>query len=80
MVGPANFNDLFLLRKSPRCSNGSHHPFGARAQHPEHFNIGHQALDELRQFQLVFMEQSRHRPTGLQHFNDFGAHRFVIAT
>jgi len=56
MVGPANLNDLFLLGKSPRRSNRCHHPFGARAQHPKHFNIRHKALDELCQFQLVFME------------------------
>ena len=40
---------------------------------------GHEAVDQLRQFQFVFVEQAGDRSAGLQQLEDLVAHRGVVA-
>ena len=70
---------FFLCGEGARRADGGHHAFGAGTQHAEHLDRGHVALNQLCQFQFVFVEQPGDRPAVLQQFKDFLAHGRVVA-
>ena len=79
MVGAAHFDDLLFLRERAGTPDGRHDAFRARPEHPEHLDGWHQAIDQLCQFEFILVEETGHRPAGLQHFDDLVAHGRIIA-
>ena len=64
VIRAADFDHIFLFGECARGADGRHDAFGARAQHAEHFHGGHEAVDEFRQLQFIFMEQAGDRTAG----------------
>ena len=59
MIGAADLDDLLLFGKCARCADGRHDTFGPRTEHAEHLDRGHEAMDQLCQFEFILMEQTR---------------------
>ena len=79
VVGAAGLDDAFLAGVGARRADRGHDALGARAEHAEHFDRGHETLHEPGQLEFVFAEKTGDRAAGLEHLHDLVAHGRVVA-
>ena len=79
VVRAADLDHPLLAGEGARAADGRHHALGAGAEHAEHLAGRHEPAHELRQLELVLVEEAGHGAGLLDDLRDLAAHRLVVA-
>ena len=79
VVRAADLDHPLLAGEGARAADRRHHALRARAEHAEHLDGRHEAVDQFGQLELVLVEQPGHRSGLLDHLGHLSPERLVVA-